>query len=380
VDIWGDAIVASALQKDSDLPQTGAAYVFNRNQGGVNAWGEAAKLTALDAEGRDRFSSSVAISGDTIVVGAMWEDEGGFDADAAYVSQKMMGGDDQWGLTTRLTTSDAQAQDYFGISVATSGDVIVVGAMYEDDGGDCAGAAYVFHRLQNGTNAWGEVTKMIASDTQEDSMLGISVDVSNDVIVVGANKEDSAVENAGGAYVFQTKVSHADLILTMTGHEYPIIGRWPVTYTLNVSNAGPDTAENLTVVNTLPNGVNFQNVTSDGWACSKNVGIITCTWDSLESGEASGISIAVETTSVLGLLINRAAVFAETPDPNMSNNTDEYHLRVREYYYLLTLIYKQKTLPLFLALLPEREEVVCRGLRNCDKPLELSQSSIHRKR
>ena len=105
---------------------------------------EVKKLTASDAQAGDQFGISVALSGDTAVVGANGEDAGGTNAGAAYVLQRDQGGADNWGQVTKLTASDAQANDFFGISVALSGDTAVVGANEEDAGGSGAGAAYVF--------------------------------------------------------------------------------------------------------------------------------------------------------------------------------------------------------------------------------------------
>jgi hypothetical protein len=102
---------------------------------------QAAKLTASDTEDWDWFGFSVAISGDTVVVGA--HQEGG-DRGAAYVFERNQGGADNWGQVTKLTASDAANEDYFGGSVAISGEAVVVGASGEDGAGGNRGAAYVF--------------------------------------------------------------------------------------------------------------------------------------------------------------------------------------------------------------------------------------------
>src|SRR3972149_3578358 len=73
----------------------------------------------------------------------------------------------------KLTASDAQASDDFGFRVAVSGDTAVVGAMFEDAGGSSAGAAYVFQRDQGGADNWGEVKKLTASDAQVGDVFGV---------------------------------------------------------------------------------------------------------------------------------------------------------------------------------------------------------------
>jgi hypothetical protein len=118
--------------------------VFERNQGGADGWGEVAKLTASDAEDGDDFGTSVSISGDTVVVGAPWEDGAGSYRGAAYVFERNQGGADGWGEVDKLTASDAEDGDYFGKSVCISRDTLVVGADYEDGAGSDRGAAYVF--------------------------------------------------------------------------------------------------------------------------------------------------------------------------------------------------------------------------------------------
>ena len=164
---------------------------------------EVRKLLASDAQASDLFGVSVAVSGDTAVVGALQEDDGGADAGAAYVFRRDQGGTDNWGEVTKLTASDAQASDQFGYRVAVSGDTAVVGAWAEDAGGVNAGAAYVFRRDEGGADNWGQVTKLTASDAQAGDAFGNSVAVSGDTAIVGAPLEDAEGSDVGAAYVFQ---------------------------------------------------------------------------------------------------------------------------------------------------------------------------------
>ena len=155
---------------------------------------EVQKLLASDAQAGDAFGVGVAVSGDTAVVGANGEDAG---AGAAYVFGRNQGGADNWGQVAKLTASDAGADDHFGVSVAISGDTAVVGADLEAGGaGDpltFAGAAYVFGRNQGGADNWGQVAKLTASDAQAVDLFGVSVAVSGDTAVVGARGEDAGV-------------------------------------------------------------------------------------------------------------------------------------------------------------------------------------------
>ncbi len=203
VAVSGDTAVVGAYLQDAGGNNAGAAYVFRQSQGGTGNWGEVTKLTASDVQASDRFGRRVAISGDTAIVGSFWEDAAGTDAGAAYVFRRDEGGADNWGEVIKLTASDAQTNDRFAVSVAISGDTAVVGAVLEDTGGADAGAVYVFQRDEGGADNWGEVTKLIASDSQTNDRFGGSVAISVDTIIVGAHHAVSGGSFTGAAYVFQ---------------------------------------------------------------------------------------------------------------------------------------------------------------------------------
>jgi len=202
VGLSGDYAVAGAQYVDDGGTDRGAAYIFDRNYGGNNNWGQVAKLVASDAEDSDVFGRSVAIDGDYVVVGAISEDGGGIDRGAAYVFYRNQGGTDSWGQVAKLVASDAEDVDEFGYSVAIDGDYVVVGAIFEDGLGSYRGAAYVFDRNQGGTDNWGQVAKLVASDAEDNDQFGNSVAISGDNVVVGARYEDGLGTNRGAAYVF----------------------------------------------------------------------------------------------------------------------------------------------------------------------------------
>ena len=203
VAVSGDTAIVGADLEDAGGSGAGAAYIFQRDQGGAGNWGEVKKLTASDAQADDQFGQSVAVSGDTAVVGASLEDAGGSNAGATYVFQRDQGGAGNWGEVKKLLASDAQGGDFFGISVAVSGDTLVVGADGGAAGGTLGGAAYVFQRDQGGADNWGEVKKLLASDAQGGDRFGSSVAVSGDTAIVGAVFENAGGVQAGAAYVFQ---------------------------------------------------------------------------------------------------------------------------------------------------------------------------------
>ncbi len=153
-------------------------------------------LFASDATEADLFGSSVAISGDTIVVGAIGDDTAaGANAGSAYVYVRSGA---TWIEQAHLFASDGTAADQFGWSVAISGETIVVGALYHDTtAGGYAGSAYVY--VRNGTT-WSEQAQLFASDGAAIGLFGSSVAISGETIVVGAVR--GAVVTAGSAYVY----------------------------------------------------------------------------------------------------------------------------------------------------------------------------------
>ena len=137
-DHFGSSVVVSG-----DTVAVGASfavYLFQRDEGGPGNWAEVTKLIATDAQADHEFGTSVAISRDTVLVGASQKF---YVAGAAYVFQRNEGGANNWGQVSRLTASDAQAGDG-PVRVAISGGTVVIGAHGEDAGGNFAGAAYIF--------------------------------------------------------------------------------------------------------------------------------------------------------------------------------------------------------------------------------------------
>ena len=160
-----------------------AAYTYN--------YVEVAKLTASDAAGGDWFGQSVAIDGDTVVVGT-------YDKEAAYIFRTSDGGA-TYGQMAKLTASDAPSYDYFGRSVAIDGNTIVVGAdQYYNQG---SGVVYVF-RTNDGGATYGQVAKLTASDAGQWDHFGGSVAIDGDTIVVSAYGDDDGGTSSGSVYVF----------------------------------------------------------------------------------------------------------------------------------------------------------------------------------
>ena len=156
-----------------------------------------------DPENLAEFGYSVSISGGLAVVGSRNADPDRGDglllgAGAAYIFALTGSG---WVQEARLIPSDAQPSDTFGVSVAIDGQTVVVGATGVDDGREKnVGAAYVFSR--DGTT-WKQKAKLVPPDPMEDDAFGTSVAIDGITIVVGANSKDIySIPDAGAAYVF----------------------------------------------------------------------------------------------------------------------------------------------------------------------------------
>ncbi len=185
---------------DGDIDDAGAAYIFTREN---NTWEQQAKLVASDPAQEDLFGAAVAIDGDIAVVGAEGKDLSYLlDTGAAYIFRRR---GSSWGQKAKLLPLDPNLGDFFGISVAVSGETVVVGATELNPYGPTRGGkAYVFTDV-GGT--WLQNAKLHAEDDRNGDAFGRSVSISNGWIVVGAPFKDPEVEDrfitkAGAAYVF----------------------------------------------------------------------------------------------------------------------------------------------------------------------------------
>ena len=142
----GTRSVISALREDDGATNAGSAYVFLWQ---TNVWTEVGKLTAPDAAASDRFGESLDVEGDRIVVGATDGDTGVANSGSAYLFEVDNQGtadpfDDVWSVVTELSASHAGADNEFGTSLAISGDTIIVGDPLHDYRGTDSGTAAVF--------------------------------------------------------------------------------------------------------------------------------------------------------------------------------------------------------------------------------------------
>jgi hypothetical protein len=194
----GTTLVVGAPQDDTSR---GAAYVFTRTG---DDWTQTQKLTAATRVDYANFGTSVAIDGDTIVVGAPAGSGTNNSAGAAYTFTRTSG---VWAQSSSLTASDGVQQDGFGSAVAIDGDTIVVGAPYDDLPGNSinAGDGSVYTFARTGAAARAQTAKLTASDAYSPSeydfgggLLGSSVAIDGSTIVAGAPRTYLSYPPSGG--------------------------------------------------------------------------------------------------------------------------------------------------------------------------------------
>jgi VCBS repeat-containing protein len=197
VAIHGDTVVVGApRQWDAASNVTGAAYIYQRHAGGSNAWNCVKKLVASDATDGARFGTAVAIRGDDLVIGAEKGYDGSVTSGVAYVFGRDEGGSNNWGEVKKVLPPDGALNDRFGFSTALDEDTLLMGAPNKTvDGHAGAGTVYVYERDNGGSNQWGYVTNLIPPEPTVDGNYGIAVGIDRGLIAVGV-QWDLSVDDA----------------------------------------------------------------------------------------------------------------------------------------------------------------------------------------
>ncbi len=196
VAIEGDVLVVGADGDDITYDAQGSAYVFVRNG---SVWTQQAKLTASNPQEWDRFGYSVAISGTTIAIGALYANEAAARAGAAYLYQRPGANWTDMTESARLIPSDGSSYDRFGGSVSVFGSNVVVGAYSDAPVFAGQGSAYVFREPATGWTSMTQTAKLTASDGGEGDRFGAGVGVFGDFVAVGAPFHDAY---SGAVYQF----------------------------------------------------------------------------------------------------------------------------------------------------------------------------------
>jgi len=203
VSIDGDTVVVGAYGDDDNGPDSGSAYVFVRSG---STWSPQKKLTASDGATGDYFGDTVDIVSDTLVAGAPRDDDNGTDSGSAYLFERSGGG---WSPLHKLVPEDGAADDHFGGSVAISSDTLVIGAYGDDDNGPDSGSAYVcgldIQPTWISTISTDDKLDLAPYSAHFDFVVGYGESVSTylDTFVVGAPLTVIDETELGAAFVFE---------------------------------------------------------------------------------------------------------------------------------------------------------------------------------
>jgi hypothetical protein len=197
--ISGERLLVGAPFSSDFGNSPGSAYIFERNQGGPNAWGQVAKLVADEVYPWDNFGWAVSLQGNQAVVGAYTTTPGG----AVYVFERDAGGSDTWEETAQLLPDAPGYQACFGEALDLDGDLLAIGAY---GGGDYSGYVYIFQYMAD-SSQWQRLTRFRAADTAPYHYFGYTVALDDYTVLAGAPGADGLT---GVAYIFTTEPEKPD--------------------------------------------------------------------------------------------------------------------------------------------------------------------------
>ena len=193
VAISAETAIVGALNHADNGCMSGSAYFFDISDP-KNPF-QIAKLLPDDGAASDHFGISVAISDATAIVGASGNDDNGGSSGSAYLFETTTGRHN-----AKLLPNDGAVGDSFGASVAISGETAIVGAFQDNDNGNDSGSAYLFD-ISDPKNPF-QIAKLLPSDGAADDWFGHRVDISSTTAIVGARYDDDNGSSSGSAYLF----------------------------------------------------------------------------------------------------------------------------------------------------------------------------------
>ncbi|HEY2354729.1 MAG TPA: hypothetical protein VGH79_07530 [Gaiellaceae bacterium] len=299
VAVSGDTIVAGAIQYDGGQPGQGAVYVFTEPAGGWTNATQTAELTAIDGAANDNLGWSVGVNGPTIIAGA--PSHANVTQGAVYVYTKPAGGWTNATQSAELRASDGTAADQLGTSVALSADTIVAGCPQRSIGGNPdQGAVYVFTKPSDG---WGDATqtaRLTASDGAAYDALGWTVSVSGDTVAAGAPLRSVGDNGAQGTVYVYTKPAGGWVDATQTAELTASDGAaadqlgWSVMVSDDTITAG---APQRTVAGHAAQGAVYEYTRPiGGWADATQTSELTASDG--KAGDQLGASVAVNGSTI----------------------------------------------------------------------------------
>ena len=178
----------------------GGVDIFDKDLGGVSNWGQLASVESSDLVDGDEFGASISGFSEVLAVGAPMADAGGVDQGAVYIFLRDAGGADNWGELKTLVSPTAEDGSRFGHAVAVFEDLIFVGQPLHDGNASDTGRVHVFQRDMGGADNFGHLETLTAIGVRDDSQFGSAIVVNEDRMVVGAPGHSGG---NGIAYLFE---------------------------------------------------------------------------------------------------------------------------------------------------------------------------------
>ncbi len=196
VALSGDRALIGSPLHNAVGDDSGAAYVYRWTA--ATGWMLEAKLTPADLAPLDQFGYSVALSGDTAIIGSPLHNEVGDDSGAAYAFRWTAA--DGWMLEAKLTPAELAPLDHFGHAVSIRQNAAVIGSPLRNEIGNNSGTAYLFSR----TGAmWTEEVELTTTDLAPLDTFGGAVSIDCGAAVIGNPLHNEVGDNSGAAYVFR---------------------------------------------------------------------------------------------------------------------------------------------------------------------------------
>jgi len=193
VSIHDDQLISGAYRDFVGPVRSGSAYIYHRSG---SEWIEAARLVPFDPEEEDRFGAKVDIQGDFAAVGSYFDDDYGESSGSVYVYQK---NDETWSFHQKLTPPDLQANDLFGVSVDLSEDYLFIGAIGNSAHATNSGKVYIYELIED---EWELIGEIFPNDPRVDQNFGNDISADDDHLIVSANMDNELGAQSGAVYVF----------------------------------------------------------------------------------------------------------------------------------------------------------------------------------
>ena len=223
----GEFAVVSAYRETIDGNEDeGAVYVYRRTAVVPENWELVTKLTADDGTAVSWFGVPVGISGEYIAVGAPFALVDGVAGvpGAVYLFKRNEGGPDNWGQIAKLAADDAADGDWFGHWLSIEDSYLVVGATTADINSHVnQGAAYVFQQQSEGSNNWNQVQKLTGDTTVDDSGFGFGIALAGDTLVIGSNNAAYVFQHELGIFT-QTQILTVTNPIARFGESVAVMG------------------------------------------------------------------------------------------------------------------------------------------------------------